>query len=405
MRRFLFTLTIVAMAACNKERTTLPVTPTVPKHLYASFEQPDTRLYIDTELHLHWHAGDAISFFALTADNLRYTFDGATGDVNGTFTKADDGTNDGATLDRNYAIYPYVATTSLTADGTASLTTATTQEYAETSFGREANVMMAMTTLTTGHNLSFKNCGGYLKLQLYGEDVTVSSIKLEGNLAEPLAGSATLVMNTMGLPTMTMNSTAATALTLDCGTGVVLSNSDTTPTPFYLVLPPMTFSEGLKITVTDNQGREFVQSTTNRVEIERNTIQPMAALNVLFEDNELPTTMAGTWRLHEWHGTTPDFGVYMDITAEGSITLWQRIDSYEWSTYHSTATLNGDVISGTYSDGYAWSASYSVTLDGDVMTWTNTENSNDVSVYVRTTLPDNLAETRATESNRTMRFL
>lgn len=98
----------------------------------------------------------------------------------------------------------------------------------------------------------------------------------------------------------------------------------------------------------------------------------------------------GTWMLKKWQGTTPSFSVYMEIGPDGTIILWQKIDDYVWERYDSTATLDSNVISGTYSDNVSWRSSYSIEFEGEDMVWTDTEDESDVSVYVRADLPDNL---------------
>ena len=56
--------------------------------------------------------------------------------------------------------------------------------------------------------------------------------------------------------------------------------------------------------------------------------------------------------------------------------------------FYSTVSFDGSIIAGKYTDGVAWAASYSVTIDGDTMTWTNTADKTEVSIYTRCTLPD-----------------
>lgn len=100
------------------------------------------------------------------------------------------------------------------------------------------------------------------------------------------------------------------------------------------------------------------------------------------------TAIAGDWHLAEWRGATPLFDVYMSITEDGIVSLWQRIESREWQLFYSTVIYENDTIWGEYTDGIAWGASYLVAIDGDRMTWTDTLFSSDVSVYERTEIPD-----------------
>lgn len=114
------------------------------------------------------------------------------------------------------------------------------------------------------------------------------------------------------------------------------------------------------------------------------------------------TAIAGDWQLTLWRGAEPSFDVYLSITEDGVVTLWQRIESREWEQFYSTTTLENSVISGEYTDGTAWSASYTVTGDGDTMTWIDTADDADISVYTRCTLPDfnTGATTRSAHNNR-----
>ena len=98
--------------------------------------------------------------------------------------------------------------------------------------------------------------------------------------------------------------------------------------------------------------------------------------------------LAGEWHLTEWRGAVPSFDVYLSISEDGVVTLWQRMESRLWETFYSIVSIDGGIIAGEYTDGVAWAASYHVAVDGDTMTWTNTADSGEVSVYTRCTLPD-----------------
>lgn len=117
------------------------------------------------------------------------------------------------------------------------------------------------------------------------------------------------------------------------------------------------------------------------------------------------SSIAGVWHLTSWRGATPSFEVYMDITATGGITLYQRIDSLYWDVYQSAANIVSGVISGVYTDNVAWGASYNLSISGDTMTWISTVDSTDISIYTRSTLPTSMptAPTRAAQSSE--RFL
>ena len=64
-------------------------------------------------------------------------------------------------------------------------------------------------------SLEFKNACGYLRLKLYGEGVSVTSITLEGKNGEKIAGAATIAQAIGGLPTVTMGNGATSKIKIN----------------------------------------------------------------------------------------------------------------------------------------------------------------------------------------------
>lgn len=243
-----------------------------------------TRTYVEAGKYLRWHEADLITAFFGNTLNRQYKFNGATGANSGTFSLVPNGElGTGNTLDAIYAIYPYDASATISDEGLISLTLPSEQSYAENSFGKGANTMVAVTESVEDTFLSFKNACGYLKLYLYNVDgATLKSVSVKGNNNEKIAGAATVAMTFGDTPEVTMSDDATTAVTLDCGEGIALGTTAATATALWIVLPETTFEKGITITVTDTEGSVFEKSTSNSVAITRNDIQPMAALAVEF---------------------------------------------------------------------------------------------------------------------------
>ena len=243
-----------------------------------------TRTYVEAGKYLRWHEADLITAFFGNTLNRQYKFNGATGANSGTFSLVPNGElGTGNTLDAIYAIYPYDASATISDEGLISLTLPSEQSYAENSFGKGANTMVAVTESVEDTFLSFKNACGYLKLYLYNVDgATLKSVSVKGNNNEKIAGAATVAMTFGDTPEVTMSDDATTAVTLDCGEGIALGTTSETATALWIVLPETTFEKGITITVTDTEGSIFEKSTSNSVAITRNDIQPMAALAVEF---------------------------------------------------------------------------------------------------------------------------
>lgn len=110
--------------------------------------------------------------------------------------------------------------------------------------------------------------------------------------------------------------------------------------------------------------------------------------------------LSGEWKLVSWNNTTPQaFDIYMEFFSDGKFNLYQKLAT---STYrHLTGTFDskGDVLTGKYDDGAGFADKYSIALEVDVLTLTSTTNPASVSVYKRTTIPDEVRNSPQTKAS------
>lgn len=245
--------------------------------LTAGFAEEQTKTYVESGKYLRWHEGDLITaFFGRTLNN-KFMFEGKTGDNSGSFAHIPSGKLEtGNAIDAIYAVYPYNAESKFIEGGKIKLYLPVEQEYAPESFGKGANTMVAATENTEDTYLAFKNVCGFLKLGFTGSDI-IKSIKVQGNNNEQLAGEAYAVPVFAGKPSMEMGDETEGSVTVVCGEGVALKE---VATEFWVVLPEVTFEKGITITVTTAEGAKYVKTTGKKIMIERNTVQPMAALSL-----------------------------------------------------------------------------------------------------------------------------
>lgn len=245
--------------------------------LTAGFAEEQTKTYVESGKYLRWHEGDLITaFFGRTLNN-KFMFEGKTGDNSGSFAHIPSGKLEtGNAIDAIYAVYPYNAESKFIEGGKIKLYLPVEQEYAPESFGKGANTMVAATENTEDTYLAFKNVCGFLKLGFTGSNV-IKSIKVQGNNNEQLAGEAYAVPVFAGKPSMEMGEETVDYVTVVCGEGVEMTEE---PTEFWVVLPEVTFEKGITITVTTADGAKYVKTTGKKIVIERNTVQPMAALSL-----------------------------------------------------------------------------------------------------------------------------
>ncbi len=273
-------LTAALVASCSTQEKNFQTPVQDDVVFYASFEQPvdeATRVYANEGLLLRWTADDRISIFNKNTYNQQYRFAGETGDNAGGFDKvAGSEFATGNAISHVVSVYPYQSTTKISESESLTLTLPAEQHFAENSFGLGANTMVSV---TADNFLLYKTVGGYLRLRLYGEGVSVSSITLKGNNDEKLAGKATVTMPLDGVPSVAMSDDATNEITLVCDTPVALGATAEESKDFWLVVPPVTFSKGFTVTVS-GKGGVFEKSTEKTVTIERNKLSKMAPIEV-----------------------------------------------------------------------------------------------------------------------------
>lgn len=342
MRR-LFAIIVAAIAfiGCSMDDITVSYQTDKSDIYYASFEDfgEESRTYVDENVKLLWHEDDRISLFRTTL-NEQFKFTGATGDNSGGFALIEsDEWVTGNVVSTNYAVYPYDATTKLSNDEIIQLTMPAVQHYAENSFGRGANTMVAASENTSSKFLPFRNLGGYIIVKLYGEDTTIKSIEFKGNNEEVIAGAATAEAKYGYLPVVTMLESGTTTITLDCGEeGVTISSDSANPTSFWFVVPPITFEGGFTFTITDINGNTFTKSTTKSQTVVRNEVKSMSGFETTFEGE----------------GEDPEVA-----TKPANNEIWYKsIDGNKTAPYRYPSDTNS-LVSNTYSEdlGY-WILEY-----------------------------------------------
>ena len=98
----------------------------------------------------------------------------------------------------------------------------------------------------------------------------------------------------------------------------------------------------------------------------------------------------------------------MSLNDDDSFVLYQRSPEYEPTVFRGTYTFDtvDNVFSGTYSDGVHWATSYRVeSVSDETMTWVNTANADEVSVYVRSEIPSTMLQKLGMSSICVKRFL
>ena len=252
--------------------------------LSAVIEQDETtKTEIDENNNILWSANDQIIAFMKSSYGHKYNLiPSYVGKAYADFEPASSGNGGnlsaGSEWDHNVVYYPYSSSVECLKSGsnyTLDVVLPSEQTYAAESFG---NGSMAMVAVSEDNNIVFKNILGGMKLQLRGTQ-KVKSIKLEGKNNEKLSGTATVTAYTDETkPAITMASSASTSLTLNCGSGVELNESKATE--FIIALPPVLFSKGFTVTVTDTASKTYTVETDKANTVLRSSILNMPAFKL-----------------------------------------------------------------------------------------------------------------------------
>lgn len=97
---------------------------------------------------------------------------------------------------------------------------------------------------------------------------------------------------------------------------------------------------------------------------------PLAFVSCNKGDTDKALAISGEWQLCGVETKVAEIGgvivdVYLKFAGDGSFELYQMVGQGRFRYRSGSYSLSGSELSGKYSDGTAWSASYEVSLDGD----------------------------------------
>ena len=284
---FAFFAASLCLAACQIELVD-PNQPNVSDDvLSAKIEQNEvTKTVLGESNNVFWSENDQIVAFMKSSYGHKYqikpSFAGKTyADFSRVSSASGDDLSAGMEWDHNVAYYPYSESIECVKSGdnyALDVVLPTEQNYAANSFG---NGSFPMVAVSEDNNITFKNVCGGIKLQLKGTQ-KVKSITLQGKNNEKLSGPAivTAYTNSETKPAITMTGTDADSksVTLNCGEGVQLNES--TATEFIIALPPVLFSNGFMVTVTDFESQTYTIETDKANTVLRSSLLVMPAFKL-----------------------------------------------------------------------------------------------------------------------------
>ena len=315
-RGYLLLLFLVSLAACtNNNEVTIDesAAAVADGKIYATIDDDGTRVQLNSDVQTVWNQGDEITILGPN-EYAQYKFDGKTGDRSGTFSNVESFDPLRDKVVKYYALYPghgnldYAATRAAKAEMIAKLPSV--QKYVKDSYCPKSNVMVGESN--NGASYVFKNVVAYLRLSLVGSK-TVKSIHLKGNNREFIAGELFVNTETLKVSLKADDIGNSKDITLDCGDGVQLSD---TPTNFHFVIPTISFDKGFIIVVEFTDGSVFSKVRPIRLSPMRNTLYPLAVLNVDPSDEQKYAYIYHSGNV----APTPMLYLTADVLAPGTVS-------------------------------------------------------------------------------------
>lgn len=276
----------LCLAACQNFEQLVP--EVADDVLSARIEQGEvTKTALGESNNILWSEDDQIVAFMKTSYGHKYQIQSSfVGKTYANFSKISSVSGDylsaGMKWDHNVAYYPYaegIECVKSDVNYTLDVVIPAEQTYAENSFG---NGYFPMVAVSEDNDITFKNVCGGMKLQLKGTQ-KVTSITVQGKNNEVLSGTATVTAYTDGetKPSITMTGTdaASQSVTLNCGTEGIQLNENTA-TEFIISLPPVVFTEGFTINMTDSESNTYTVGTNEENSVLRSSLLVMPVVNV-----------------------------------------------------------------------------------------------------------------------------
>ena len=338
---FMFIMAAV-MASCSSDDSSEidenePVEPGELIFTASTDNLGGTRTSIDSKK-IRWTQGDLISIFNKCSSNDRYQLVEGNGETNGKFKLAEkSGSTSSMSFADNVAVYPYNKdyVISGTPDGykIENIVVPAEQVYETNNFSKGS---MPMVAVSKGTNLSFKNVGGLLKLNLKSVNGTIKldKIILRGRNDEIIAGKSTVTIGSDGIPSIKMSPDGSKTITLDCGL-TELSEKD--PTTIYIAVPAINLENGFIVDVYDEYSNKITLKAKSKG-IQRNHIllMPEIKYDAYWVDLGLPSGIK--WASRNIGANSPkDYGNYY---------AWGNIEPYSSKPNSSMDGKDAQDISG-----------------------------------------------------------
>ena len=245
--------------------------------IYANREAPkSTKTELQDDNSIVWTEGDAISLFA--AERLKTGLklvSTHTGKTTETIFKGKDIPNESGPY---WAVYPYEK--NAMCDGHSITTILPSKQIAK--IGSFADRLFISVAKSESNVMTFYNVCGGIKFSVKHEGI--SELFLTNNDGGSIAGTLNIAMDSNGLPKINSITDGKSQIRVSAPVGETFSVGET----YYIVIPPLTFSEGITIRFITNDGKEGIKVIQSSSTIERSVFSRLLNIDEDVEFSNCP---------------------------------------------------------------------------------------------------------------------
>lgn len=282
MKKSFLALASLAAVAVGCQVEPMTETPLVESVVYEAVTEayaPATKTSMTSDLEVVWSEGDKVGVFSgyMFPDAYAVTEGAGTTTAKLELAAPAEFAGPEVTMSGVAAVYPFSDMLMFNdqGDGVSRFVfyAEEVQKYTEGTF---ANGSFPMVAVSETNSFAFKNVFGAMKLQFVGTK-TVTSVSVSGSNSEPLAGMFQVAVD-KGVLTVSPGDMTLPSVKLDCGDGVALNA--TTPTDFYLALPPTVFADGFTVSIATAEGDNYTVTADVANEVKRSSVLVMPVVDV-----------------------------------------------------------------------------------------------------------------------------
>ena len=328
-KSILFIGTIIALVSCAKQLDSVDNKATGLQHIVLNAGTEDITSVVETKVYfsdwstyqLSWANQDKISVFSA---GVNYEF-------SNTASAGQTATFEGSvTPSSSYiALYPYNAAASITSNV---ISTVFPSEQSAVADGTDKTALLAVATEDAG-NLSFKNVYGIVKFEIVDDDVT--SVMLEGNDGEVLAGNVNITVGDN--PSYVVTGNPATEILLTPDGASTFAAGD-----YAVAVLPVEFAHGFKLIFTHEGSIKTAIKAT--------------------KDQSFTVARNGGLNAKEMDFETADYKYYYIRTKE-DLDAWNA-DYANWGKNDKVYLANDIDYNGTWVTQTATGTEFKGTFDG-----------------------------------------